>query len=350
MHQYALILHTKISVYAIFYVIVRPVQTTKRNKIFRSSKGEQAAAGPSKSTRSRTWNIEKVDNEGSIDRTILSVTTLGHMDGASFEVEIVDGNESHTAIGRNDDGADKSIVSSRIAEHAVLNGLGKMKRILPLTLQVPSKEGSNATKCTFSQSWTASRTVLKLSPVPLALLSIKYFVAETDLEVEDLLIERSVLSHLDVVSKTLLEHRRSLLDKTDCSSVSPNNRRERVGTLMIPRLNHISTETSNDGDETTQNLTSQGELVCALKKKIDYWNVRREEDTFPDPSMPTPLDIDQDVDIDSETSRMLQEAFHSGLPEENKAKLRQTVISNVDVFKLIFPLERPQRSIRCILN
>lgn len=160
----------------------------EKKELLQKFKDERAASGPSRSARSQTRKTESCDKEGSENKTVLRVATLNPKDSSSFEVEFVDGKESQTATGRTDDGADESIVSFRVAQCAVMNGIGKMKKISPITLQVALKEGSQATKFTFSRSSTVSSTVLKLSAGPLALLNIEYLVADGDLAVEDLLI------------------------------------------------------------------------------------------------------------------------------------------------------------------
>lgn len=61
--------------------------------------------------------------------------------------------------------------------------------------------------------------VLKLSAGSFALLNVEFLVTDAELAAEDQLIGLSILPHLDVDTKTLLENRRDLLDGTDCSSV-----------------------------------------------------------------------------------------------------------------------------------
>lgn len=62
--------------------------------------------------------------------------------------------------------------------HTGLDGIGKMEKISPILLQVALKEGFDGIKFTFSGSWTTRRTVLKLLAGPLALLNVKYLVAD----------------------------------------------------------------------------------------------------------------------------------------------------------------------------
>lgn len=112
--------------------------------------------------------------------------------------------------------------------------------------QAALKQGSHATKFTFSRSWTAPQTVLKLSAGLPVLLIIEYLFADGDLAKEELLIGLPVLRHLGLDARTLLEYLRDLLDATDCLGVTTHNCHGRVGKPMIARQNRISTEPSNN--------------------------------------------------------------------------------------------------------
>lgn len=70
-------------------------------------------------------------------------------------------------MGRADDCADESIAFSRTAEGAVLNVIGKMPKISPVTVQVALKDRSEAEKFTFSRIW---RPPERCSNWPLAIL------------------------------------------------------------------------------------------------------------------------------------------------------------------------------------
>lgn len=146
------------------------------------------------------------------DRQDGAVTTFCPQDSSTFDVTFSDDNEGYAAEGREDDGADETIISSRIAQYAVLNVIGKMIKLPPITLQVALKYSSDGARFSFSRTWTALRTVLKLTSGPLALLNLQYLVADADLDVEDLLLGLPVLRHLGVDTKTVLEERRDLLD------------------------------------------------------------------------------------------------------------------------------------------
>lgn len=106
---------------------------------------------------------------------------------------------------RTDDGSDKSIVSSKFAERAVLNGIGKMTKIDKVSLQLALKDADRAQLFTFSQTWTPPPTVLRSAAGPLALVNVTFLVADANLAAEDLLIGLPVLRHLGVDSKALLE-------------------------------------------------------------------------------------------------------------------------------------------------
>lgn len=83
--------------------------------------------------------------------------------------------------GRADDGADVSIISGAVAEKAALNGIGKICKISPVTMQVALKDGAEAEKFTFSRTWTVPRTILKLWAGPLALFKLEHLDSDCDL-------------------------------------------------------------------------------------------------------------------------------------------------------------------------
>lgn len=141
-----------------------------------------------------------------------------------------------------DDGSHESIISSRVAERAVLNGIGKLKIIIPVTLQVALKTGSDAEKFTFSRIWTLPRTIFMLCARSLALVNDKYLVSDSDLAVEDLFIGLPVLRLLGVDTKTLFEDRLDLLDGPKCSAMDLKGHSDKGGRVsrpMVARLNRV---------------------------------------------------------------------------------------------------------------
>lgn len=77
----------------------------------------------------------------------------------------------------------------------------------------------------------------------LAVVVIKYLVANANLAARDLLIALLVLRHLGFVTKILLEERRDLPDGTNSSTVQLTNHggnTGRVSRLMVARLNVVS--------------------------------------------------------------------------------------------------------------
>ena len=175
---------------------------------------ERARTGPSKSTRGELAKKEKEDKKtvGCLNQPSESESTM--------PIILSEGDEQLTAYGRTDDGADFTLISPRIAEKAVISGIGRMKKIRPMKLQVALKDKQEAQAFTFSRSWTAPRTVLQLPTGPLALLNITYLVADDDLAEGDLLIGLPVLKVLGLDTKKLLEQRRNDLHGTECSQAT----------------------------------------------------------------------------------------------------------------------------------
>lgn len=117
---------------------------------------------------------------------------------------------------RSDDGSDKYIVSEKLAEGAVLTGIGRMANIDQVAIQVARKYGDAAQSFTFSRVWTLPRTILKLCPVPLALVNVSFLVVDADITAEDLLVGFPTLRHIGVDTKTFLEEKGDVLDGADC--------------------------------------------------------------------------------------------------------------------------------------
>lgn len=124
--------------------------------IFKRMADEKAATQPSKSTRGQLKETTETKEDVKVAGPMKA--TEGPT-SSSFTVLIDDCGETMTAKGHADDGSDESIVSSRVAERAVLNGIGKLTRIAPVTLQVALKTGSDAEMFTLSRTWAPLQTV-----------------------------------------------------------------------------------------------------------------------------------------------------------------------------------------------
>lgn len=162
-----------------------------------------------------------------------------------FMVNFQEGNEHLFAKERAVDGSDESIVSTQVVENDVLNNMGKMTKISPVTPQVSLNADSDDEKFIVFRTWTPSWTTIWLSSGYLAFVSVKYLVAEADLVAEDLHIGLPVPRYLGVDTMTLLEERRDLLDDTDCSTGKPAqncDKSKRVSRLMVARTKRVSND------------------------------------------------------------------------------------------------------------
>lgn len=130
---------------------------------------------------------------------------------------------------------------AQIAERAVLNGVGKIHKINPITVQAALKTDTKAQSFPFSRTWTPTRIVLKFSTGPFALLNVRYLVADASLTSEDILLcLLLVVHHLFVDTNALLEEFSDLLDGTECVNVDSRSRkgsRSTASRLMVARLN-----------------------------------------------------------------------------------------------------------------
>lgn len=282
---------------------------------------KRAQDGPARSTRGQKTRVRFAEDAASRGTTG-RLSNTADVDTSSCIVTVSDGLASLDTAGRCDDGSDESLVSPSLAERAAMKGIGKLSSIAPVRLQVAlKKEEQEAQTFSFSRTWTAPRTILHLASGQLALVNIKFLVADDDLACEDLLIGRPVLHHLQIDTKTLLELSRKSLDGTDCSNVGRltlANRGGYVSRIMVSRLNHIRTEEKDlDPDH----------------PRINYFTARSEPDPFPDPSLLDPLDENQHNEIQKATSCMVQSAHLAGLSVTETQDLQDLVNANIDIFR-----------------
>lgn len=110
---------------------------------------------------------------------------------------------------------------------------------------------------------------------------------------------------------------------------------------MIARLNRISDDSLN----VTTTSTPQGEeeLTGTGKTKIDYSDIRQEENPCSDPSTLDQLDIDQKEDLKSGIKQVLQDSSDNDLPDDIKNDLRQFLTTKFDVFWTSFSAGPPAK-------
>lgn len=235
------------------------------------------------------------------------------------------GNHSVHLSGHYDDGSDESIISPNLAERASVRGIGKNSAIHPVTLRVPQKSGKGAQVFKFLLSWVASRTVLQLSSERLALLDIRYLVADDYLICEVILIGLPVLRHLIIDTKTLLDANLEALDRTDCSvpHVRMDNSGGYVTRAMRARLN------SQQDDVPSSKFVLQRE---DSRPRVSYFKARSDEDTFPVPALLDPVDYDQKDDVLRAVKHMVQSATDNDLLDKHVAQLRKVLRKHLDVF------------------
>lgn len=245
-------------------------------------------------------------------------------DSPSCEVTIAESDKTLAATGRCDDGSDDSIVSPELAERAVLAGIGTLKAIPTVRLQVALKAEAEAQVFSFSRRWTCPRTILHLAAGQLALCNISFLVAEDDLACEDMLIGLPVLQHLKVDTKTLLENNRATLDGVDCSKVGQSEKGSTSdhADRLVTRMEALS---RNEASEVDQH-----------RERVNYYQTRQSEDPFPDPSLLDPIDSEQHAHINQSIESMLKKAEDNGMPRTPFESLKKTIHANIDLFRTTF--------------
>lgn len=215
--------------------------------------------GPSTSTRlyksqQGGWKQNKDEKEGKTSGntgrlTSCSVTIEGTGDATPCDVTVADVLTSLETIGRSDDGSDDSVVSPKLAEAAVGQGIGRMKKIDPAKLQVALRKEDKPGVFSFSRTWTAPRVILHLSAGQLALVNMSFLVADDDLSCESMLIGLLVLKYLQVDTKTVLEANRAVPNGTDCSHIGNQTvpyGEGKVSRIMAARCNRVLTVNGED--------------------------------------------------------------------------------------------------------
>lgn len=104
----------------------------------------------------------------------------------------------------------------RIAEQATIDGIGKVKHIQPLFLQVALRDDDKPEEFTFSKPWKCPLVIINLADSNQALLNVKFLVADCYLTSVYIIIGLPVIIHLFVDIEILLERNRTSLDGTGC--------------------------------------------------------------------------------------------------------------------------------------
>ena len=182
------------------------LSTRREEAHSRRACSEKANTGPSRCTRSQAKQSQSTQGE-QLSTQIIFKPTKGHVavmvPSPGCYMTVVDGTSKLQCHGRCDDGSDETLVSPRIAEKAVIQSIGRLHQISPITVQVALKD-EKAQTFTFSRTWKVPRLVLQLAAGQRALLNVNFLVADADLIGEDMLIGRPVQEHLGVHSKTVL--------------------------------------------------------------------------------------------------------------------------------------------------
>ena len=272
--------------------------------------------GPAANTRSKQGNFGRVakhkDNNGT-DRD------------TSCTVQLADGSASLMATGRCDDGADDTIVSPKIAEQAAIEGIGKMSRIKPVVLQVALTDGGKPQTFTMSRTWTCPRVILHLAAGKLALLNVKFLVADGDLATGDLIIGLPVLRHLKVDTRTLLERNRKSLDGTDCAVV------EGITHSDAPvQIGQISQAPPYSSDKKSRSANEH-------RPTANYFENRSAADEFPNPYLMDSITAESNRDaVLTAIEDQIKETEANGLAKQKREELRSLINNNMSIFCTTF--------------
>lgn len=109
---------------------------------------EKAKTGPAKSTRAQMSKQNEKQKQQTPPTKTADCLSIQH-GTSTWEMTPKDHSATLPCIGRCIGVADESIVSPRLAESVILSGIGKFKKIYPVTMQVALKEAQEAQSFTF---------------------------------------------------------------------------------------------------------------------------------------------------------------------------------------------------------
>lgn len=322
----------------------------EKNCLRREIAEKKAASGPANSTRSKTERNKDHQKTTPADKPPVTGKISTAHSPPGCDILLKDDSASLNCHGRCDDGSDESLASPKIAEAATIKGIGKMRKITPISVQVALRKGENAETFTFSREWTVPRLVLQLSAGPLALLNVTMLVADAELADEDILIGRPVLSHLGIDPRTMLESKRSQLHETDYKMLSGNaSPNSKIGRILIARIKGVknpelspatdteekpaSTDCENDPEKTKQ---TPSPVLPVHRPRSNYFGNRADVDPFPNPNLIDLPDADQQLAIKQAVNNMLNDALAHGFPRARFDDLRKSVLDRLNVFRTTF--------------
>lgn len=159
--------------------------------------------------------------------------------------------------GQYDDGSDDSLASRSITEQYVVSGVGTLEKISPITLQVALKRVKDAQSFKFSRRWHIPRTTLHLFSGKLAVMNVTFLVDDDEFASEGLIVDRPILEHMNIDTKTLLKSNRAALDGIDCSALGNPTMEAQGGYVSRIMSARADTITTVDSDPTHLRIYDQ---------------------------------------------------------------------------------------------
>ena len=271
--------------------------------------------GPAANTRSKQGNFGRLAKHRDSNWTDRDTSST---------VQLADGFASLMATGRCDDGADDTIVSPKIAEQAA------MSRIKPVVLLVALTDGGKPQTFTMSRTWKCPRVIFHLSAEKLAVLNVKFLVADGDLATGDLIIVLPVLRHLKVDNRALPEQNRKSLDGTDCAVVEGIT--ESDAPVQIGQISQVPTDSS---DKKSRSANEH-------RLTANYFENRSAADEFPNPYLMNSMNAGSNRDaVFAAIEDQIKETDANGLSKQKQEELRSLIKNNLSIFCTTFTAGPP---------
>jgi len=242
---------------------------------------------------------------------------------ASLKVCLSDTGASVSTVGRLDDGADDSLVCPTVAEAAALKGIGRLRSIKPVKLQVPLSKEATAMQFSFSRRWEIPELVMEMNSGKMALRNVSVLVADDHIVSEPLIIGNPVLRHLKVDTNSIIDSKLPELNGTDCSDVgNPITTGGYISRLVRHRKNQV-----------------KGDIY---RPQVNYYDVQSQEDPFPDPAFLDPHGS-KDEEERQKAIRKMADRAKKQLPPKHHSELDDIVQDFHDVFHLNLTNGKPAK-------
>lgn len=122
---------------------------------------------------------------------------------------------------------------------------------------------------------------------------------------------------------------------------------------MLSRIQSTNTQQNMETHKKRVSHTGIEEQIRAVdpnRPHVDVYEIRREVDQFPDPSLSVSMDQNEQLQPKSAVQKMLQAARESEFHESYSEQLQQIIFNNLSLFQIKFsPVAAKITVLRCFV-